>query len=219
MGQGLLVVFEGIDGSGKSTQQDMLASWLDMQGIPCATLAQPSGSLAGRVLRAAIAAHRRLPSATELALFVRDRREQARSVIGPLLRRGTVVLLDRHYLSSVAYQGALGLDPLEILKTCERFSPVADATFLFDIDPTVALSRIRKTRTADPFERSEYLVSVRELYLAWAPRVPHVMVIDASTDASSIQGQLREVVGSLVASRGLASPACGSQPIRTLAQP
>jgi dTMP kinase len=217
MSQGLLVVFEGIDGSGKSTQRNMLAAWLGTQGIPCTPLAQPSGSLAGRMLRAAITAHRRLPPATELALFVRDRREQARSVITPLLRQGTVVLLDRHYLSSVAYQGALGLDPEEILRTCERFSPVADVTFLFDIDPTAALGRIRKTRTADPFERLEYLVRVRQLYIEWAPRVPHVMVIDATVDASAIQGRLREVVGGLVAARGLAPPAGGSHPISATA--
>lgn len=213
MGQGVLVVFEGIDGSGKSTQRDMLATWLNMQGIACVSLAQPSGSLAGRVLRAAIQAQQRLSPVTELALFVRDRREQARFVITPLLRQGMVVLLDRHYLSSVAYQGALGLDPEEILRTCEKFSPVADVTFLFDIEPTVALTRIRTIRAADPFERTEYLIRVRELYLAWASRVPHVVVIDAAHDPQSIQLELREVVGRLLSARGLTSEDSRPRPV------
>ncbi|MCU0611655.1 MAG: dTMP kinase, partial [Candidatus Eisenbacteria bacterium] len=206
MGRGVLVVFEGIDGSGKSTQRDMLGRWLAQAGVRWATLAQPSSSLAGSLLRKAIAAKRRLPPETELALFVRDRREQARSVIRPLLREGIVVVLDRHYLSSVAYQGALGLDPAAILGRCVRFSPVADVTFLFDIDPSEALRRIAKSRHADPFERRDYLVRVREMYLAWAPRVPDLQILDASEDQEMIATSIRRVVARLLEERHLMPP-------------
>ncbi|MBN1424303.1 dTMP kinase [Candidatus Fermentibacteria bacterium] len=205
MDRGILVVFEGIDGSGKSTQREMLAGWLAEQGARCAMLAQPSDSLAGRMLRRATHAHRRLSPETELALFLRDRREQARSVIRPLLAQGVVVLLDRHYLSSVAYQGALGLDPEEILRRCIRFSPLADVTFLFDIEPNAALARIRKHRSADPFERLDYLVIVRRMYLEWVARIPNAVVVNAAAEGRVIAAQIRETVGRLVTTRGLGS--------------
>lgn len=204
MGNGLLVVFEGIDGSGKSTQRDHVAHWLRAREVPCLALAQPSDSMAGRVLRAAIRAHRRLRPELELALFVRDRREQAVSKIIPALRRGVVVLLDRHYLSSVAYQGALGLDPGRILSSCLHFSPVADLTLLFDLDPSVAVSRIRRTRDVDPFERLDYLTRVRALYLEWARRVPNTLIVDATEEEQALAARLCRIIGGLLGERGYA---------------
>lgn len=208
VGRGVLVVFEGIDGSGKTTQRAMLASWLSGRDIRTATLAQPSESLAGRVLRRAIVAQHRLSPPTELALFIRDRREQARTVIRPLLRQGVVVLLDRHYLSSVAYQGALGLDPEEIFRKCVRFSPMADVTFLFDIDPEAALFRIQKHRVTDPFERRDYLDSVRRMYVQWGARVPNLVIVKAEASQQTIAAGIRDVVGRLVSERGLVSECC-----------
>jgi len=101
---GLLLAFEGIDGSGKSTQLDLLAQWLGDRGILYERLAQPSSSKAGRILRTLAERGERLPPNRELALFLRDRREQAKAIIRPLLSEGLVVLLDRYYLSSVAYK-------------------------------------------------------------------------------------------------------------------
>lgn len=196
--RGALIVFEGIDGSGKSTQRDLLASWLRERGIPVTMLAQPSDSKAGRILRTLAERGRRLSPPRELALFLRDRREQARLQILPKIQQGSVVLLDRHYLSSVVYQGAVGLDPSEILQACLRFSPVPDITFLVDLDPSEALQRITTSRTTDAFEHIEYLRTVRKLYLEWGSRLPDVHVLDGGEKAEVLAAQIRQVVAQLI---------------------
>ncbi len=199
--RGALIAFEGIDGSGKSTQRDLLASWLRERGIPVTMLVQPSDSKAGRILRTLAERGRRLSPSRELALFLRDRREQARLQILPEIHQGSVVLLDRHYLSSVAYQGAVGLDPSEILQACLRFSPVPDATFLVDLDPSEALRRITTSRIADAFEHIEYLRTVRKLYLEWGSRLADVHVLDGGEKAEVLAAQIRQVVAQLIHSK------------------
>ncbi len=202
MSEGLLVVFEGIDGSGKSTQLERLRSWLASHDLLVRTFVQPGDSLAGRILRRAMREGKRLAPSTELALFMRDRRQQA-PAIARLLREGFVVLLDRHYLSSVAYQGALGLDPGRILEECLRFCPVADLTFLFDLDPKVALARITRSRSADAFERLDYLARVRELYLVWATRLTGLLVVDAQDPPDTIAATIASVVREKLHARGV----------------
>jgi len=184
--RGTLIAFEGIDGSGKGTQLRLLYDWLDNRDIPVIRLAQPSDSMAGRILRELAVRNQRLNPDVELSLFIRDRREQARSTILPFLGRGYTVLLDRHYLSSVAYQGARGLDPEEILKRNLRVAPEPDLTFLIDVDPSIALDRIERTRNTDAFERYDYLTSVRMLYLEWADRLKNVLRIDGNTGETDI---------------------------------
>lgn len=196
--RGYLIAFEGIDGSGKSTQLRLLADWLRERRIPVKCLEQPSSSLAGRILRSRAKQGQRLAPHVELALFIRDRREQARCDIRPLLSKHFIVLLDRHYLSSVAYQGSAGIDPDDILRTCLSFCPIPDVTILVDIDPTVAVQRISRQRAADAFEHVEYLETVRQLYLNYAGRLSNIHTLNGESSSGDLAARIRALVAKVL---------------------
>lgn len=124
MGRGFFIVLEGIDGSGKTTQARWLAEALRQKGYEVVLTREPSDGPLGRRLRRYLAASpRRLSSELELAWFLADRRDHVETIIRPALEQGKVVISDRYYYSSAAYQGARGLDPEAILRLNEAFAP------------------------------------------------------------------------------------------------
>jgi dTMP kinase len=159
----LLIVFEGIDGSGKSTQARLLAEWFAAQGVPCVLTAEPSDGEIGRKFRASLT---RYPPEEEARLFTEDRRDHLKRVILPALAAGKTVVCDRYVYSSVAYQGARGIDPSRIIAANREFAPPADVTFLIQVPLDEALRRIRSGRgdSFSPFEVRSELALVDELY-------------------------------------------------------
>ena len=119
MKRGTLVSFEGLDGSGKSTQLARLAAYLESQGLDVVSTREPTDGAVGRRIRAHARTAEQVPPEQELAWFMQDRTEHVRELIAPALERGAVVLCDRFTLSSVAYQGARGLDFRSILAANE----------------------------------------------------------------------------------------------------
>src|SRR5207302_10040024 len=118
---GWLVVVEGIDGAGKSTVVRRLAEHCAARGLACVTSGEPTRGPWGMRLRQSMS-EGRLSLEEELELFLKDRAEHVAKVICPSLAAGKVVVLDRYYLSTAAYQGARGADPGKILETNERFA-------------------------------------------------------------------------------------------------
>ena len=108
----------------------------------------------------------RLAPEEELRWFMEDRREHVSGVIAPALARGEIVLSDRYYLSTVAYQGARGLDWTAILAQCEAEFPIPDLALLLEIDPSLGLARVRERggRAEPAFEEREFLACVAQLY-------------------------------------------------------
>jgi dTMP kinase len=163
---GFLLVIEGIDGAGKSTLQRRLAAWCRERGLAVVTSREPTDGPHGRALRES-ARSGRLTSAAELDLFLRDRREHVETLIAPALARGEVVILDRYYFSTAAYQGARGMDPAAIIAANEAFAPVPDLVLLLDLDPASGHARIGARGGApDDFEGAAYLAEVRRIFLA-----------------------------------------------------
>ena len=165
--RGILVALEGIDGAGKSTQAQRLASIFSTQGYPVASFREPTQSPWGRRLREAMATGRRvLAPSQELDLFLQDRHYDVTVNLLPALAACQLVFLDRYYFSTMAYQGALGIDPEYIRRLNETFAPVPDLVFILLIPPAEALRRIRQGRaqTADAFEREDYLLRVDEIF-------------------------------------------------------
>jgi dTMP kinase len=107
----------------------------------------------------------RLSLEEEVETFVKDRKEHVESLINPALQEGKVVIVDRYYFSTMAYQGARGLDPLELMKRNELFAPEPDLLVLLDIEPVGGLERI-KTRgdRANHFENTGTLQKAREIF-------------------------------------------------------
>ncbi len=178
MGRGLLVVFEGIDGAGKSTQVRRLTEALRMMGIPVRVDREPTDGPIGKRLRAS-ATLGRLPAEEELELFILDRREHVEQFIEPGLRGGEVVILDRYYFSNAAYQGSRGLDWQEILRRNEAFAPAPDLLLWLDVPVEVSGHRIEsRGEGGTEFEKKASLARCREIYARI--RHPSLRRIDAS---------------------------------------
>lgn len=164
--KGLLIVIEGIDGTGKTTQAKRLVEYLNANGYPTILLKEPTDGPIGQKIRELANTGRTSPE-EELELFIQDRIENCQKNIGPALTQGKIVVLDRYYFSSVAYQGALGLDPEEILKRNEAIAILPDLVILLDLPVHEGLRRIAQERKTqkDLFENEAYLEKVRAIFL------------------------------------------------------
>ncbi len=179
-----MVVIEGVDGTGKSTLIRRLHAYFEGSGMPCVLSREPTNGVWGTRIRES-ARTGRLPLEEELELFLRDRKDHVEELILPALSEGKVVLLDRYFISSAAYQGARGADPEQVLRRNEEFAPAPDLVLLLDCDPEQTLQRVHaRGDVADEFEKLDALRRVRQLFLAI--RRPYIQVIDASAGPEQV---------------------------------
>lgn len=138
---GILVAIEGIDGAGKTTQAELLCARLQRDGYAVRRTKEPTTGPWGQRIRES-ASTTRLDAVEELNAFIEDRRQHVRELIRPSLGSGHIVIVDRYYFSTAAYQGARGHDPDEIIKANETFAPKPDLLVILDIPPSVGRQRI-----------------------------------------------------------------------------
>ncbi len=164
--RGKLIVFEGVDGCGKSTQVALLAEVLRARGQDVVATKEPTDGEHGRRIRAMARSGERVAAETELAWFVDDRRQHVAELIDPALAAGRIVVSDRYFLSSVAYQGARGLDWRDILADSEAEFPLPDLAIAIEIDPERALERVdARAGTAEPvFEEIAFQRDVAQIF-------------------------------------------------------
>ena len=181
----IFIVFEGGDGSGKSTQARNLSQRLRRRSIPVLVTREPGGTPAGESIRRLLKGQHNFEPLSELLLFEAARSQLVESVIRPSLDSGTTVICDRYTASTIAYQGygrGLNLELIRQLNEMATGGLVPDLTVLLDIQPQVGLSR-RGTSRSDPFESApqEFQRKVREGYLAQTAENPERwMVLDGS---------------------------------------
>ncbi len=163
--KGRLIVFEGIDGTGKSTQIEMLANRLQTEGYDVITTREPTNGRYGQKIRNLYQDRKTVSKEEELQLFINDRKEHVKDLLSPSLASGKVVLCDRYYFSTAAYQGANGFDPKDILQR-NSFAPVPDLVLLFDLTPEESIRRITRSRgdTLNDFEQKETLTAVKQIF-------------------------------------------------------
>ncbi|MDR0476904.1 MAG: dTMP kinase [Desulfobulbaceae bacterium] len=190
MTAGKLIVFEGIDGMGKSSQLQLLAAALRQRGLPVVITREPTDGPHGLVIRDILKNRVRYRPQQELAAFIADRRQHVEEFLAPQLAAGNHVLCDRYYLSTIAYQGAMGVDPREII-AAHSFAPPPDLALLLEAEPGVGLSRIHERGdTPNDFERLNYLEKVREVFNTLS--FPFIRRIDASQRAETVHRQIVE---------------------------
>lgn len=210
-GRGALVVLEGIDGAGKSTQAARVAEALRADGYDVVTSREPTDGPFGRRIREIAREGRAaLAPEDELTLFLQDRRVHVSTLIEPALAAGRVVVLDRYYLSTMAYQGALGLDPAEIQWLNEAFAPPPDLALILTLPVPEALARIRAGRAdgLDPrFEQAEYLERVAAIFEGMPGRFDRartaVRLVPASGDPDQVSARLVEAARARLAELGV----------------
>ncbi len=194
MKRGWLVAFEGLDGSGKSTQIERLAARLRAAGHTVVTTREPTDGVVGRRIREMAGSGHTLPPEEELRCFVADRREHVEALIAPALAAGSVVLTDRYTLSSVAYQGARGLDWRAILAEGERLFPLPDLALLLEVEPAEGLDRVRARggRLELAFEDETYLGRVAAIFAAIDR--PYLARLDARGRPDAVAAAVRDTV-------------------------
>jgi dTMP kinase len=193
MNHGLFIVIEGIDGTGKSTQASRLGEWFRAQGREVVVSREPTAGPWGKKVRESAASGRLSPE-EELEYFLNDRRQHVEELIAPSLAAGKVVILDRYYFSTMAYQGARGFDPSEIRRQNEAFAPVPDRLLILDLDVDSALERIgARGDTANEFEKRENLERCHEIFLSLRGE-DFVRVIDSHGTLDEVAERIRQAV-------------------------
>ena len=186
----MFITFEGIEGSGKSTQRKRLLHWLEVNGISYISTREPGGTSVGQVLRDLLLSNSSMISSnrTELFLFAADRCEHLEQVVSPALKRGDWVICDRYIDSTYAYQyGGREHDEqdiLDIIRLTNAIEP--DLTFLLDLSPEEGLRRAKERADLDRFENEmlAFHIRVRDAYLACAKKNTHRMSVIPSEGRS-----------------------------------
>jgi len=209
---GCFVTFEGIEGSGKTTQIARLAERLDEAGEPAVVTREPGGSPLGRRLRDLLlgAELARIEPIAELLLYVADRAQHLRELVDPTLAAGTHVLCDRYIDATLAYQGfARGLD-LDFIRRLHEKPPLdrrPHRTILLDLDPELGLDRARRRNdelgletVEGRFERETLAFHrrVREGYLSLAEAEPfRFRIVAAEGSADEIAARIADLLSDL----------------------
>lgn len=198
MRTGVLIAFEGIDGTGKSTQLPLLAKALRDQGHTVVETREPTTGPYGQQIRALYRDRSSVTPEQELELFLLDRRQHVAECIQPALDQGAIVLTDRYYFSTAAYQGAAGCDPAEVFGRHD-FAPEPDLVLLLTLSAEESVARIRDLRgeLLNDFEQQEQLEKVAALFASF----PHscIVRIHAALPVKVVQDNIRDVVQQLLA--------------------
>lgn len=196
----MFVVFEGMDGVGKSTQIQLLAQWLQDSGAAVTTCRDPGSTALGDAVRQMLLQKTAMSidAAAETLLFLTARAQLVREVIRPALQRGDWVLCDRFQMSTLAYQvhaGKMHRDDVAAagIWATDRLAP--DHTFVLDMEPETAVGRIRRSHDRMESRGLEFMRKVRAGFLREAEMLAdRATVVDASESVETIAGTIREVV-------------------------
>ena len=186
----MFIAFEGLDGSGSSTQSRLLAERLEKKGQPCLLTKEPtSDSPIGKLIRE-ILQHKWSASPEGLQLlFSADRAEHLKNEIEPALEGGQTVITDRYLFSTLAY-GGMNVD-MKWLKELNKHFRLPDITFLFKLAPEECIKRIAgRGSDFELFEKTEKLAKIWENYEKIAEEYPNVHVIDATKTIERISEEI-----------------------------
>jgi dTMP kinase len=200
----MFITFEGIDGVGKSTQLDLLQQWLIDAGQDVVRTLEPGGTELGKEIRHLLL-HRKgdVAPRSEALLYAADRAHHVATVVRPALDAGKVVLSDRYFDSSVAYQGAareLDVDQVREISLWAVDNLLPDLTILLDLSAEQAIHRRNKTGVEPDRleqEKVDFFDRAREQYLKLAVE-PRFLIVDANLSVDEIQAQVRARVAELI---------------------
>jgi dTMP kinase len=196
----MFVTFEGIDGSGKTTQATLLQRWLEEEGREVVATREPGGTALGEGIRRLLLDGPAMTAWAEAALFASARAELVERVIRPALDRGATVVCDRYIDSSVAYQGigrGLGVGRVLELNLAAVRGLLPDRTFVLLLDPNDARARSGPDRDRIEREEDGFQHTVDEAYRGLAAIFPkRIVAVDAARAPETIAKEIRDAIAS-----------------------
>jgi dTMP kinase len=197
--KGILIAIEGIDGAGKTTQVHQLKDYYNRKGFPVSNFREPTRGQYGQKIRELAINGREKSVEEEFELFLKDREEDCNLNIRPALMRNEIVIMDRYYFSSIAYQGALGLDIEYIKKENEKIAIIPDLVIILDCAVKIGLSRITDFRNDIPnhFEQEHLLERSREIFNSM--HGSNIQIIDSSRNENQVFEHLQNIVLNITA--------------------
>ena len=203
MSKGLFVTFEGTDGCGKTTQIELLKTYLENKGFEVILTREPGAKGLGTKLREILLNYDgEVSSNCESFLFLADRAQHVDTLIKPAIENGKIVLCDRHTDSTVAYQGygrGLDLEQINMLNNIATSGLKPNITFVFDIDIETAQERVGKSKDRMESAGLEFFKRVRQGYLEIAKSEPErVKVLDATQKVEQISEQVINYINNLI---------------------
>lgn len=199
---GLFITFEGVEGCGKTTQITLLKEFLEHKGHTVVATREPGGTPIAEKIRHILlnADHDEMAHETELLLYAAARAQHVVEKIKPALEKGHIVICDRYYDSTTAYQGAgrsIDREKLNWLHAYATVGCIPDITFLIDLPVNIGLKRVIARAEADRLEREtiDFHQRVRDGFLAIAKAEPNrVTIIDGTQSIEDIQINIQELV-------------------------
>ena len=187
--QSKFIVFEGLDGSGLSTQSFELRNFLILQGYKVVLTKEQTDGLVGGLIKACLKKEWKTSLLALQLLFTADRAHHLDMEVEPALADGKIVLCDRYFFSTIAF-GGLQVEKDFLKKINSKFR-VPDITFILDCPPEVCLERINKGRFShELFEEKEKMEKIRANYIRLAKEFPNVHIVDANRTPSEIQKEI-----------------------------
>ncbi|MCW3141125.1 MAG: dTMP kinase [Methanophagales archaeon] len=196
------IVFEGLDGSGLSTQSFELKGWLEKKGYEVYLTKEPTDGLIGSLVRGVLRKELKVDAKTLALLFAADRMLHINNTISNLLDEGVIVISDRYRLSSYAFQ-SLEVD-IDWLKKINEKSITPDLTFIIDTPPLICMRRIQKQRFhIELYEEIDKLEKIRERYHELAKEESNAFLIDGNRPIESVSAEIFKNVKELEILEGL----------------
>lgn len=191
--KGCLIIFEGIDGTGKSTQLKLLNEALLSKGYDVVTTREPTNGRFGKKIRELYINRGNVSREEELELFIQDREEHVEVFLAPMLSKKKIILCDRYYLSTIAYQGAAGMN-VRMIEEKNAFAPTPDIALLFQLSPRTSIQRITQKRgdELNDFEQEDSLQAVEKIFNSLS--YPFIQKIDAEHSVENIHGSVLNLV-------------------------
>lgn len=198
--RGWFITFEGIDGSGKSTQVELLSEYLDRNSIDHIVVREPGGTDVGERIRDILLSKDMDMSArAEFLLYSASRANLTEKIIIPALNEGKIVISDRFFDSSTAYQGfgrGIDIDSIKMINRFATFGLKPDVTFIIDI--SVETSRLRKkNRDRIESENHDFLWRVRKAYLDMAEKDDRFFIIDGEREPRILHEEIIAILKSM----------------------
>lgn len=194
----MLIVLEGIDGSGKTTQSKLAYSYLKDRKMDCMLTSEATDGPIGSMIKKIVKDKGTADARALQLLFAADRADHIAKLVGPALRLNKTVICDRYIFSTIAYGIASGLER-EWLTSINRVFPPPDLTIVFDIDPHLAIERLNERvsqggKKKTMFENERFLEKARMAYKGLKKQYKNYHIIDGSMDAGSVSADVAKIL-------------------------